>query len=73
MKIAVFAGTLKENQDGVTRVVYKQAEFLKNRGVEFLGITPQTEENSLIANQEKVNYLPFPLYTAYRLSLPKRD
>lgn len=73
MKIAIFAGTLKENQDGVTRVVYKQVEFLKNRGVEFLGITPQTEENSLIATQEKIPYLPFPLYTAYRLSLPRME
>lgn len=72
MKIAIFAGTLKESQDGVTRVVYKQVEFLKNQGVEFLGITPQTEENSLIDIQEKVSYLPFPLYTAYRLSLPNR-
>ncbi|MCX7880335.1 MAG: glycosyltransferase family 1 protein [Ignavibacteria bacterium] len=73
MKIVITAGSLKENEDGVTRVLYRQVEYLRQHNVDFLAISPKTDANAKINNQFSVSYIPFPLYTNYKVSLPKKE
>lgn len=69
MKIAIFAGTLKQNQDGVTRVLFKQMEFFERMQVEFICVSPSFDEDSR-CEKFVVPSIAFPLYPDYNLSLP---
>lgn len=71
MKVVHFAGTLRENQDGVTRVLYRMRK-------EAHAATPPRNEYSFItaimptephADISKVRSIPFPLNTDYRLAV----
>ena len=70
MKIAYFIGTLLK-EDGVTRVLIKLAREAQLRGIQSLIITGYAEDVSI--SPVPVIEIPsviFPLYKAYRLSLP---
>ncbi|MCX7909631.1 MAG: glycosyltransferase family 1 protein [Ignavibacteria bacterium] len=72
MKIAIFAGTLNENQDGVTRVLFRQIRYFKRLGYEMVFFTPSYEDDGQLDNVFKIQSIPFPLYSDYKLSLPNK-
>lgn len=72
MKIAIFAGTLNEHQDGVTRVLYKQISYFKNLGYELSFFTASYDESNKLENVHKVRSIPFPLYSDYKLTIPEK-
>ncbi len=70
MKIAYFIGTLKK-EDGVTRVLLALIKEAQKKGIESIIITGWAEDASI--SPVPVVQIPsvmFPLYKAYRLSLP---
>jgi phosphatidylinositol alpha 1,6-mannosyltransferase len=71
VRIAFFAGTMRPDHDGVTRVLYRYCRGLEQRGHEvacFSPITPRAEEAP--APTYPVPSFAFPFYTDYRVSLP---
>lgn len=70
MKIAFFAGTLNEHQDGVTRVLHRHIRYYKRLGYEMHFFTPSYNEGNKLENVTKIGSIPFPLYSDYKLSLP---
>ncbi|MBU1045777.1 glycosyltransferase family 1 protein [Patescibacteria group bacterium] len=70
MKIAYFIGTLKK-EDGVTRVLLSLINEGLKKGVQSIIITGWAEDVSLSPVPViKIPSIVFPLYRAYRLSLP---
>lgn len=66
-RIAFFAASMKEGQDGVTRVLYKVSEKLRERGVEhifFSAMLPPRESRTV--PMYKVPSFPVPFYPEYR-------
>jgi phosphatidylinositol alpha 1,6-mannosyltransferase len=71
MRIAYFAGSMKPGHDGVTRVLYRLSEHLKEKQIEhlfFSAITPLQHEQTV--PMYNVPSVEFPLYNDYRLPLP---
>lgn len=71
MRIAYFAGSMKQGHDGVTRVLYRLSEHLKEKQIDhlfFSAITPPVYEQTV--PMYNVPSVQFPLYTDYRLPLP---
>src|SRR5579872_2162441 len=71
MRVVFFAGSMKPEHDGVTRVLYRLSEHLKEKQIEhifFSAITPP--ENEQITPMYTVPSIQFPLYKDYRVSLP---
>ena len=71
MRIAYFAGSMKQGHDGVTRVLYRLSDYLKQKQIEhlfFSAITPPEDERSV--PMHTVPSVQFPLYHEYRLALP---
>ncbi|MBN2346132.1 MAG: glycosyltransferase family 1 protein [Candidatus Aminicenantes bacterium] len=75
MRVALYAGAFKANQDGATRSLYQLVRSLQADGME-VGVwsydrTP-TSGAGWVAHFT-VPSLPLPLYPAYRISLPVRE
>jgi len=71
MKIAIYAGMFKEDQDGSTKTLYRLTDTLLNQGFE-VGIwafasTPLCRQRLTVFT---IPSLPLPLYPDYRISLP---
>jgi glycosyltransferase involved in cell wall biosynthesis len=74
MRIALYAGAFKENQDGATRSLYQLVHSLQAAGIQ-VGVwsydpPPAVKSNWL--DRFTVPSMPLPLYPAYRISLPGR-
>lgn len=73
MRVALYSGTFKRDQDGVSKSLYKLTESLLNENAEVgiwsPSITPQNRKGLFLFN---IPSIPFPLYTYYRLALPVR-
>jgi phosphatidylinositol alpha 1,6-mannosyltransferase len=70
MRIAFFSASMKYGQDGVTRVLYKVSEKLRERHVEhifFTAVPPPREEQPV--PMYKVPSVTVPFYKDYRLSV----
>lgn len=72
MKIAILAGTLKENQDGVTRVLHKQIDFFKKNEYDFTCVSPSFDQKAK-GTQIKIPSISFPLYPDYKLSITSKN
>lgn len=71
MRIAYFNASLRNGQDGVTRVLYKMFEGAVGRGVEVLALgSTVPESKDTIVQMVKVPSVTLPLHRAYRLALP---
>jgi glycosyltransferase involved in cell wall biosynthesis len=71
IKVAYFAGTMRPGHDGVTRVLYRLIDGLKDRGIKnifFSPIIPSEEEQT--TTMFEVPSFTFPLYKDYRVSIP---
>jgi|AntAceMinimDraft_18_1070375.scaffolds.fasta_scaffold23390_1 glycosyltransferase involved in cell wall biosynthesis len=70
MKIAYFIGTLKK-EDGVTRVLLALIDEGRKKGIESVIVTGWAEDASISSVPIiEVPSIIFPLYKAYRISLP---
>ena len=70
LRIAFFSPSMKFGQDGVTRVLYKVSEKLRERNVEhifFTAVPPAPEEQKV--PMYKVPSVVVPFYPEYRLSV----
>ncbi|MEW6510565.1 MAG: glycosyltransferase family 1 protein [Bacteroidota bacterium] len=70
-RVAYFAGTMKPDHDGVTRVLYRLIDALPDRGVEsifFSPIVPSPADQPV--PMFEVPSMTFPLYKNYRFALP---
>ncbi len=71
MRIAYFAGSMKQGQDGVTRVLYRTSEYLQEKGIPHIFFSPVLPtENELPVPMHKIPSVQFPLNNGYRVSLP---
>jgi phosphatidylinositol alpha 1,6-mannosyltransferase len=70
-RVAYFAGTMRPGHDGVTRVLYRLVDAVRERGIasEFFSpiVPPQSQQT---VPMHKVPSVAFPLYPDYRLALP---
>lgn len=70
-RVAYFAGTMRPGHDGVTRVLFRLIDAVRERGIEaefFSPIVPLPSEQDV--PMHKVPSVAFPLYPDYRLALP---
>jgi phosphatidylinositol alpha 1,6-mannosyltransferase len=71
LKVAYFAGSMQPGHDGVTRVLYRLIDSLKNykvEGIFFSPIIPPKEYQSVEMCQ--VPSVTFPLYKDYKFAVP---
>ncbi len=71
MKIAIYTGTYKKDQDGAVKTLYELVRGIRDSGIE-VGVwsplvTPSGDRNISV---HKMRSLPLPLYRDYRLSFP---
>ena len=71
MRVAIYAGMYKKNQDGATKTLYELVNsLLENNikvGVWAFTITPQKREGLRLF---EIPSIPLPFYPEYKLSLP---
>ena len=72
MKVAYFNGTMKKEQDGITRVLYRLIEEIKNgHGVEPLFVSAIVpKKNDRPVEMLEVPSFAFPFYKDYRIAYP---
>jgi phosphatidylinositol alpha 1,6-mannosyltransferase len=71
MKIAFFAGTMRYGHDGVTRVLYRLSEYLREKHIEHVFFSPIVpSKNEQQVPMYEVPSIPAPMYHEYRLALP---
>ena len=71
IKIAYFAGTMRPGHDGVTRVLYRLIDGLKERGIKNIFFSPIIPlEDDQPTPMFEVPSVTFPLYKDYRVSVP---
>lgn len=71
MRIAFFNASLIEEQDGVTRVLYKFIKSARQRGIETMAFgAALPPDHHRILKMVKVRSIKFPLHKAYPLALP---
>ena len=72
MRIAYFAESLPPNEDGVSKTLLKLSDYLDRESIDYRFISPFKPDDShyLSDRVKKVSYIPFPMYSQYRLSLP---
>lgn len=71
MRVAYFAGTMRPEHDGVTRVLYKYIDGLRERAITnvfFSPIVPTPSEQP--TPMYRVPSVTFPLYKDYRFAVP---
>jgi glycosyltransferase involved in cell wall biosynthesis len=73
MRIAIYAGCFRENQDGATKTLYQLVRSLLaeeiETGVWAYAITPQKNK---ALKSHLIFSLPLPLYPDYRIAIPQR-
>jgi len=71
MRIAIYAGCFKENQDGATKTLYKLADALlaeaHDTGIWAYALSPKKHPGLML---HLLPSLPLPLYSDYRIALP---
>jgi hypothetical protein len=71
MRVALFAGTMRRGQDGVTRVLYRFSDYLKEKHTEHVFFSPIVpEEKDCQVPMYQVPSISTVLYSDYRLVLP---
>ncbi len=72
MRIALYAGAFKENQDGATRSLYQLVHSLQEDGITVAvwSYDPPEKAGGGWVERYTVQSLPLPFYPAYRISLP---
>jgi glycosyltransferase involved in cell wall biosynthesis len=71
MRVALFAGTMRYGQDGVTRVLYRLSDYLKEKRIKHVFFSPIVqEEKDRTVPMYKVPSISTLLYSDYRLALP---
>jgi glycosyltransferase involved in cell wall biosynthesis len=71
LRVAYFAGSMKPEHDGVTRVLYRTIDALRERGIEsmfFSPIIPPAAQQPV--PMVRVPSVVIPLYTDYRIAVP---
>jgi phosphatidylinositol alpha 1,6-mannosyltransferase len=71
LRVAYFSGTMRRGQDGVTRVLYRTIDALRDQGIKsifFSPIVPDAGDSS--ADMRTVPSIAFPWYPDYRIALP---
>jgi phosphatidylinositol alpha 1,6-mannosyltransferase len=68
LKLAYFAGSLSENIDGVSRVLYRIAKFNRNQQLDSIFISPDTDP-AIGSETMKLRGVAVPGYSEYKLSL----
>lgn len=71
LRVAYFSGTMRRGQDGVTRVLYRTIDALRDHGMSsifFSPVVPDPEEAP--AEMRAVPSIAFPWYPDYRIALP---
>ena len=70
MKVAIYTGTFKRDQDGVARTLYELVDSLLKRGIEVSVWSPSTSPNSREGlTVHRMPSVPLFLYTEYRFSI----
>jgi glycosyltransferase involved in cell wall biosynthesis len=73
IRVANFAGTMRPGHDGVTRVLYRMIDALRDRPIDTMFVSPIVPEDSGgPARMYRVPSFAFPLYTDYRVAFPGR-
>jgi glycosyltransferase involved in cell wall biosynthesis len=71
VKIAIYAGMFKKDQDGATKTLYELTNFLIESGIEVgiwaFSITPQKRDKLTLFT---IPSFPLPFYPDYRISVP---
>jgi phosphatidylinositol alpha 1,6-mannosyltransferase len=71
LRVAYFSGTMRRGQDGVTRVLYRMIEALREQEIESLFFSPAIPEPGEVnAEMWSVPSIAFPWYPDYRIALP---
>jgi glycosyltransferase involved in cell wall biosynthesis len=71
MRVAYFAGTMRPGHDGVTRVLYRLIEDLREREIENMFISPIVPPpGERPTTMLQVPAVSFPLYPDYRCAIP---
>jgi glycosyltransferase involved in cell wall biosynthesis len=73
-RVAFFAGTMRPGHDGVTRILYRTIDAMRENGIEslfFSPIVPPADARSV--SMIKVPSVAFPLYPDYRLAVPGQN
>ncbi len=71
LRVAYFAGTMRREHDGVTRVLYRLIPYLNDRGIANMFFSPIVPaEDDSATEFFKIPSVAFPLYKDYRFALP---
>jgi len=72
MKIAYFTESLPPNRDGVSHTLLQISKYMLSQNVDIRFLSPFKPDSSHWLNEKvrKVKSIPFPMYTAYRISFP---
>ena len=71
LRVAYFSGTMRRGQDGVTRVLYRTIEALREQEIQSVFFSPVIpEQTDMPAEMHIVPSLAFPGYPDYRIALP---
>ncbi|HMK39004.1 MAG TPA: hypothetical protein VK569_06660, partial [Bacteroidota bacterium] len=71
LRVAYFAGTMRPEHDGVTRVLYRLIDALQEKGIESIFFSPIIPPASgQPVPMYKVPSVKFPLYKDYRFAIP---
>ncbi len=74
MKVAIYAGMFKRNQDGATKTLYELTDSLLDRQIEVgvwaFQVTPQKRKGLSLFT---IPSIPLPIYPEYKISLPNRE
>ncbi|HUI64127.1 MAG TPA: glycosyltransferase family 1 protein [Bacteroidota bacterium] len=71
LRVAYFAGTMRPGHDGVTRVLYRLIDALKEREIESVFFSPIVPDaSSRPVPMFEVPSVRFPLYKDYRFAVP---
>ncbi|HKJ68419.1 MAG TPA: glycosyltransferase family 1 protein [bacterium] len=72
MKVAYFTESLPPNMDGVSHTLLQISKYMDSNGVDLRFLSPFKPDEShwLCDRVRQVRSIPFPMYTAYRVSFP---
>jgi len=71
LRVAFFSGTMRRGQDGVTRVLYRTIDALRDQGIESIFFSPVVSEGEDgAADMRTVPSIALPWYPDYRIALP---
>ena len=71
IRVAYFAGTMRPDHDGVTRVLYTWIDGLKRAGIDHMFFTPiMPPDRTCTPAMVEVPSIAFPLYRDYRVAKP---